>query len=132
VCIYRIARSNRISHHHLTLYVTLLRLPLTSALFFVLSTVRLFTKFRETSRKFGYEEYDAPVLESAALYKRKAGEVCVCMCVCVCMYVCVCVCVCVDMLLYVVCDVCCWGSVRHVASRCRSVSLCLVVVYLFW
>ncbi len=31
-------------------------------------------QFRETSRRFGFEEVDAPVLEHAALYQRKAGE----------------------------------------------------------
>ena len=34
----------------------------------------LFGVFRETARKFGFEEYDAPVLESEELYIRKAGE----------------------------------------------------------
>lgn len=34
----------------------------------------LFTKFRETASLFGFQEYDAPVLEHEELYKRKAGE----------------------------------------------------------
>ena len=34
----------------------------------------LFRKFRETARLLGFQEYDAPVLESEDLYKRKGGE----------------------------------------------------------
>lgn len=34
----------------------------------------LFERFRETARRFGFEEVDAPVLEHAELYMRKAGE----------------------------------------------------------
>lgn len=34
----------------------------------------LFDKFSATSRRFGFEKYDAPVLENVALYERKAGE----------------------------------------------------------
>lgn len=34
----------------------------------------LFSKFHQVAKKFGFEEYDAPVLESEELYKRKAGE----------------------------------------------------------
>ena len=34
----------------------------------------LFGHFRETARLFGFEEYDAPVVESEGLYTRKAGE----------------------------------------------------------
>ena len=34
----------------------------------------LFEKFRETARKFAFQEYDAPVLEKVELYERKAGE----------------------------------------------------------
>jgi len=34
----------------------------------------LFNKFRETATLFGFQEYDAPVLENEELYKRKAGE----------------------------------------------------------
>jgi len=34
----------------------------------------LFAHFRETARKFSFQEYDAPVLENVDLYKRKAGE----------------------------------------------------------
>ena len=34
----------------------------------------LFGHFREVSRLFAFEEYDAPVVESAELYTRKAGE----------------------------------------------------------
>ena len=34
----------------------------------------LFGKWRESARAFGFEEYDAPVLESEALYVRKSGE----------------------------------------------------------
>jgi histidyl-tRNA synthetase len=34
----------------------------------------LFEHFREVARQFGFEEYDAPVVESEALYIRKAGE----------------------------------------------------------
>jgi len=34
----------------------------------------LFGHFRAAARAFGFEEYDAPVLEHTALYERKAGE----------------------------------------------------------
>jgi histidyl-tRNA synthetase len=34
----------------------------------------LFAHFRDTAREFGYEEVDAPVLEHAELFVRKAGE----------------------------------------------------------
>ena len=34
----------------------------------------LFNKWRDVAAKFGFEEYDAPVLESEELYIRKAGE----------------------------------------------------------
>ncbi len=34
----------------------------------------LFERFKETSRLFGFQEVDAPVLESAELFTRKAGE----------------------------------------------------------
>lgn len=34
----------------------------------------LFAKFREAAALFGFQEYDAPVLEHEELYKRKAGE----------------------------------------------------------
>ena len=34
----------------------------------------LFGRFRETARRFAFQEYDAPVLENVALYERKAGE----------------------------------------------------------
>jgi histidyl-tRNA synthetase len=34
----------------------------------------LFDHFRETARRFGFQEYDAPVLEHVELYERKAGE----------------------------------------------------------
>ena len=34
----------------------------------------LFGHFREVARLFGFEEYDAPVVESVELYTRKAGE----------------------------------------------------------
>ncbi len=34
----------------------------------------LFGHFREVARQFGFEEYDAPVVEHQALYTRKAGE----------------------------------------------------------
>lgn len=34
----------------------------------------LFANFKETSRLFGFQEVDAPVLESANLFTRKAGE----------------------------------------------------------
>ncbi|KAH9579973.1 Anticodon-binding [Trypanosoma melophagium] len=34
----------------------------------------LFDVFHATAKKFGFEEYDAPVLESEELYIRKAGE----------------------------------------------------------
>ncbi len=34
----------------------------------------LFGHFREVARLFGFEEYDAPVVESEELYTRKAGE----------------------------------------------------------
>ena len=34
----------------------------------------LFDSFRQTALQFGFEEFDAPVLESEALFTRKAGE----------------------------------------------------------
>jgi histidyl-tRNA synthetase len=34
----------------------------------------LFDNFREAARTFGFQEYDAPVLENVQLYERKAGE----------------------------------------------------------
>jgi histidyl-tRNA synthetase len=34
----------------------------------------LFDQFRETARRFGFEQVDAPVLEHAELFTRKAGE----------------------------------------------------------
>jgi len=34
----------------------------------------LFEEWREVAKTFGFSEYDAPVLESEALYTRKAGE----------------------------------------------------------
>jgi len=34
----------------------------------------LFDRFRETANLYGFQEYDAPVLEHEELYKRKAGE----------------------------------------------------------
>uniref|UniRef100_A0A7S3ZCI4 histidine--tRNA ligase n=1 Tax=Lotharella globosa TaxID=91324 RepID=A0A7S3ZCI4_9EUKA len=34
----------------------------------------LFQKMKETAKAFSFQEYDAPVLEHAELYKRKAGE----------------------------------------------------------
>jgi hypothetical protein len=34
----------------------------------------LFGKMKETARRFGFKEYDAPVLEHIQLYERKAGE----------------------------------------------------------
>lgn len=34
----------------------------------------LFDHFRQTALAFGFQEYDAPVLEHTALYERKAGE----------------------------------------------------------
>eukprot|EP00928_Gymnodinium_smaydae_P014653 TRINITY_DN15396_c0_g1_i2.p1 TRINITY_DN15396_c0_g1~~TRINITY_DN15396_c0_g1_i2.p1 ORF type:complete len:609 (+),score=205.04 TRINITY_DN15396_c0_g1_i2:92-1828(+) len=34
----------------------------------------LFQKFREVASLYGFQEYDAPVLENEELYKRKAGE----------------------------------------------------------
>lgn len=34
----------------------------------------LFQKMRQTVEKFGYEEYDAPILESVELYKAKTGD----------------------------------------------------------
>lgn len=34
----------------------------------------LFSKFRETAALYGFQEYDAPVLENEQLYKRKGGE----------------------------------------------------------
>jgi histidyl-tRNA synthetase len=34
----------------------------------------LFGHFRETARQFGFQQYDAPVLEHVELYERKAGE----------------------------------------------------------
>jgi len=34
----------------------------------------LFGKWRNVAKQFGFEEYDAPILESEELYIRKAGE----------------------------------------------------------
>eukprot|EP01060_Flectonema_neradi_P037049 TRINITY_DN734_c1_g3_i1.p1 TRINITY_DN734_c1_g3~~TRINITY_DN734_c1_g3_i1.p1 ORF type:complete len:490 (+),score=153.56 TRINITY_DN734_c1_g3_i1:137-1606(+) len=34
----------------------------------------LFGEFRKVAKQFGFEEYDAPMLESVELYTRKAGE----------------------------------------------------------
>ena len=34
----------------------------------------LFDAFREVSRRFAFEEVDAPILEHAELFVRKAGE----------------------------------------------------------
>jgi len=34
----------------------------------------LYDKFRETSAAFGFQEYDAPIVEKQELFKRKAGE----------------------------------------------------------
>eukprot|EP00934_Nitzschia_sp_Nitz4_P000249 Nitzschia sp. Nitz4//scaffold3_size479765//150190//151794//NITZ4_000064-RA/size479765-processed-gene-0.71-mRNA-1//1//CDS//3329550650//249//frame0 len=34
----------------------------------------LFDNFRETAKSFGFQQYDAPVLEHVPLYERKAGE----------------------------------------------------------
>lgn len=34
----------------------------------------LFDKFKQVGEQFGFQEYDAPVLEQEQLYKRKAGE----------------------------------------------------------
>jgi histidyl-tRNA synthetase len=34
----------------------------------------LFGQFREVARRFGFEEVDAPIVEHAELYQRKAGE----------------------------------------------------------
>ena len=34
----------------------------------------LFERFREVARRFGFEEVDAPIVEHAELYQRKAGE----------------------------------------------------------
>ncbi len=34
----------------------------------------LFSHWRQVAHRFGFEEYDAPVIESEALYTRKAGE----------------------------------------------------------
>ncbi|UCE86735.1 MAG: histidine--tRNA ligase [Deltaproteobacteria bacterium] len=34
----------------------------------------LFAHFREVARRFGFEEVDAPIVEHAELYRRKAGE----------------------------------------------------------
>ncbi|CAE7535833.1 unnamed protein product [Symbiodinium pilosum] len=34
----------------------------------------LFGAFKEIARRYGFQEYDAPVLENEELYKRKAGE----------------------------------------------------------
>lgn len=34
----------------------------------------LHNKWKDTSDKFGFEQYDAPILESEDLYVRKAGE----------------------------------------------------------
>lgn len=37
-------------------------------------TLRLFGHWRQVALSFGFEEYDAPVLENEALYVRKSGE----------------------------------------------------------
>lgn len=34
----------------------------------------LFSNWRAVARSFGFEEYDAPILEYEELYKRKGGE----------------------------------------------------------
>jgi histidyl-tRNA synthetase len=34
----------------------------------------LFEKFRAVSRQYGFQEYDAPLLEFQDLYQRKSGE----------------------------------------------------------
>ena len=34
----------------------------------------LFAQFRSVARSFAFQEYDAPVLENTALFKRKGGE----------------------------------------------------------
>lgn len=34
----------------------------------------LFDNFRESAKAFGFQEYDAPILENVQLYERKAGE----------------------------------------------------------
>ncbi len=34
----------------------------------------LFGEFRKTAKRFGFEEYDAPILEPVELYTSKAGE----------------------------------------------------------
>ena len=34
----------------------------------------LFEQWREVARRFGFEEVDAPIVEHAELYMRKAGE----------------------------------------------------------
>ena len=34
----------------------------------------LFSRWKSTADSFGFEEYDAPVVESEDLYTRKAGE----------------------------------------------------------
>lgn len=34
----------------------------------------LFNNWRKTAKEFGFEEYDAPVVENEALFTRKAGE----------------------------------------------------------
>lgn len=36
--------------------------------------VWLFDQFRTVSQEYGFEEWDAPVLEAEELYVRKAGE----------------------------------------------------------
>jgi hypothetical protein len=57
---------------------------------------RLFGHWKDVARVFGFEEYDAPVLESEALYIRKVCTGCVFVCVYMCMNICgVCMCTCI-------------------------------------
>ena len=41
---------------------------------FIAYVCRLFGHWRDVASSFGFEEYDAPVLESESLYTRKSGE----------------------------------------------------------
>ena len=60
----------KLKHGHCAL---LMRLQ-NSILCFLKQLQRLFDKFSGTAKRFGFEQYDAPVLENVPLYERKAGE----------------------------------------------------------
>lgn len=52
----------------------MLLLPLRSPLCICIYRNWLFDHWKTVAKQHGFEEYDAPVLESEALYIRKAGE----------------------------------------------------------